>query len=674
MNFNDNPIEESQQDSIDRTALAEKFAQQVLDLDASNGIVVGVLGPWGSGKTSFVNLARREFNEREIPILEFNPWMFSNTGQLVKSFFAEFVAQLELRNDDDLAKIGAAILNYAPLFLSLLPGGQIVGTFARLAGDTIGRRNRSVEHERSEIEEALSGLDKPIIVLLDDVDRLTTSEIRDVFKLVRLIANFPNVIYIVVFDRDRVERALDERGIKGRDYIEKILQFSADLPVVSRHVLCQQIRSAIVSALNEVDDPGPFDEQVWSGVLQRVVAPLIQNMRDVNRYSVSIHTAIRSLEGRIQLADLFALEAVRMFLPDVFKLLHGSIDDLTSPRDPNNGHGASTPPAHPTVIVKALIKAAGDQKQHVVESMIELLFPAAAHNVGGSAFQGEGTKEWLKERRIAYPDILKLYLERRVSEHLQAFIDSERAWERMHELNDFEENLNTLNPANIHNVIALLELFEDQFTSNHVIPGITVLLNLFSAPECRREKYDLSLSDTVNRITGRLLRSLDDHQKLNEAIHDTLGNLRSLSSKWKLITIVGHREKTGQKLVSEDKALEHEKDWRVEVRRARVDNLLKEYDLFRILLDTKHDAAPSEDPLAIDDSPEMTFALLYTAQRETKNQAIQSSAWKNLIFLYNNEDKLITQVQNLRSADPERFCNYIRLANEYLSPGGRGVP
>ena len=53
MIIGDNPIEKSEDDVIGRTASAQKFAQHVLALNTSKGVVVGVLGPWGSGKTSF---------------------------------------------------------------------------------------------------------------------------------------------------------------------------------------------------------------------------------------------------------------------------------------------------------------------------------------------------------------------------------------------------------------------------------------------------------------------------------------------------------------------------------------------------------------------------------------------------------------------------------------------
>src|SRR5262245_1928997 len=73
----DNPIRTSEDDALGRTKGARSFAVQILSLDISEGVVVGVLGPWGSGKTSFVNLARVHLEKAGIPILDFNPWMFS---------------------------------------------------------------------------------------------------------------------------------------------------------------------------------------------------------------------------------------------------------------------------------------------------------------------------------------------------------------------------------------------------------------------------------------------------------------------------------------------------------------------------------------------------------------------------------------------------------------------
>ena len=57
---------------------------------------MGVLGAWGSGKTSFVNLARRDLEFSSAAVLDFNPSMFSGDEQLVESFFVELSAQLKV--------------------------------------------------------------------------------------------------------------------------------------------------------------------------------------------------------------------------------------------------------------------------------------------------------------------------------------------------------------------------------------------------------------------------------------------------------------------------------------------------------------------------------------------------------------------------------------------------
>ena len=87
MNPGDNPIKKPEDDVLGRAAVAQDFAEQILLLDVTEGAVVGVLGAWGSGKTSFVNLARTHWKKNNIPVLDFNPWMFSGTQQLVESFF-----------------------------------------------------------------------------------------------------------------------------------------------------------------------------------------------------------------------------------------------------------------------------------------------------------------------------------------------------------------------------------------------------------------------------------------------------------------------------------------------------------------------------------------------------------------------------------------------------------
>ncbi len=408
----DNPITRPEEDALGRTKFAQSFADQILTLDATEGVVVGVLGPWGSGKTSFVNLARTRLDQRNTAVLEFNPWMFSGADQLVQAFFIELSAQLKLR--PNLAEIGKLVEDYGEAFSGLgwLPlvgpwierGRGIAKMLAKLAP----RRKEGVNASRLKVREALAKLEKPLIVALDDIDRLTTPEIRDVFKLVRLTANFPNIIYLLAFDRVRVERALDEQGIPGRDYLEKILQIGIDLPSVPDGVLSSQIFKAIDGALTGIENSGRFDENTWPDVFMEIIRPLIRNMRDVRRYAAAIHGTVRDLDGQIALVDVLALEAVRVFLPDVFRSMRYAVDGLTST---STGYGMQGAPERLKAQIEALIDAAGE-RAGIVRDLIRRLFPAAGQYVGGMHYGADFKGRWLRERRVAHEDLLHLYLER----------------------------------------------------------------------------------------------------------------------------------------------------------------------------------------------------------------------------------------------------------------------
>ena len=350
----DNPIQRPEADVLDRTKVAKFFARQVLEFDASEGMAVGVFGPWGSGKTSFVNLARTEFESKGILVLDFNPWMFSGAEQLVERFFGELSTEMRLRNlapvsnafedyGDALGgKVGLALKIVGKLLRIRDPVGKAlenyggaltgkVGAWLKTVGRFLRRRQGGLAGQRKKVEDALRKRDKPIIVVLDDIDRLSVSEIRDIFKLVRLTASFPNLIYIVVCDRLQVEQALDEKekGLSGGVYLDKILQLPFDLPEVPRHKLREQTLAAIERVLDDIENPGPLDRQVWSDVYRQIIRPLIRNMRDVRRYAAAIRGTVIGLDGQVAHADVLGLEAVRVFLPDIFRRLPGAIEALT---------------------------------------------------------------------------------------------------------------------------------------------------------------------------------------------------------------------------------------------------------------------------------------------------------------------------------------------------------
>jgi hypothetical protein len=215
----DPPIRRKKEDRLNRARFAEALAEQIAGVPGQGGVVFGLLGSYGSGKTSILNMVEETLKEDlEGPVvLWFNPWLFSGTEQLVEHFFEELAAQLLEEPDDRLRRIGEVLERYGKLLgpLRYVPG---VGRYAEgaekatgiLGGLLKGREEKpvSVRSRRRELERALNNLNGKIMIFIDDLDRLSRKdEIQDVIRLVRLNATLPNLVFVMAFDRWRVEGA-----------------------------------------------------------------------------------------------------------------------------------------------------------------------------------------------------------------------------------------------------------------------------------------------------------------------------------------------------------------------------------------------------------------------------------------------------------------------------------
>ena len=147
--FPDNPISSSKEDVLDWVPLAETFARQTLKIDATRGLVVGVFGPWGSGKTSFINLARPDFHRADVPVLDFNPWLFSDADQLVGRFFTELSAVMG--ETSNLEQIGSYLQKYGDILspaivtISTLAGSSHAGKALIAVVKSLWKRERSAD-------------------------------------------------------------------------------------------------------------------------------------------------------------------------------------------------------------------------------------------------------------------------------------------------------------------------------------------------------------------------------------------------------------------------------------------------------------------------------------------------------------------------------------------------
>lgn len=93
----DVPLDDPSADTLDRASLATMIARNISGLPGDSPFVVGIQGPWGSGKSTVLNFIRKELQDLQQSnalILEFNPWWFTGAQDLALQFFVQLETQL----------------------------------------------------------------------------------------------------------------------------------------------------------------------------------------------------------------------------------------------------------------------------------------------------------------------------------------------------------------------------------------------------------------------------------------------------------------------------------------------------------------------------------------------------------------------------------------------------
>ncbi len=669
----DNPISSSEEDILNWGSAATTFAQHTLTLDSTHGLVVGVFGPWGSGKTSFINLAHPEFEQKQVPVFDFNPWLFSGADQLVARFFAELSAVMGERPNlkeigNDLKKYGD-VLSPAVVSTSTLAGSPDAGILLSSLLKLLLRNAKtpaSAIASRNKLTQALAKRSKPIVVVLDDVDRLPMDEIRELFKLVRLTASFPNLIYIVACDRVRVEAAFKDDVPEAQgSYLEKIFQWSIPIPVAPHEQLRRELRSGIKKALGNIGPP--FDQSEWPDIEAEIIRPLVRNIRDVRRYSMAVRGAVDGLGKMVAYADILVLEAIRLFIPGVFDKLPYLVEDLcVLPAWEANQQRAEdivleqmddseTLEEASQTRLEELAKAANSEHRNIVRALIRRLFSG-----GRGQHEREGS-EWLSQQlrnnRVVHASIFRLYLTRVADSDLTASNNAKRAFGCLRDQQALSDFMRPYDSETGPKTIRLLwGMFRNDFVREHVEPGLIVFWDMLPDMPGRPSMFADESLEPIQTISGALLETLAGTDHNFDLIKNVFRQLQSLSSGVELIKQIERLNKKKSSFLSDTDISTLKRLLNNRILSVKADELIKERHPSEVLLFAKQYCADfPETPYIVHDSPKLTFSLLWDCRTESSSgelgtQSIeteQSIHWDILISIHGGMDMLKLRIEDL---------------------------
>lgn len=316
---------------IDATGLKRnRFAMQLADIIGQmipfEAFAIGICGPWGSGKTSLIQLIRHNLEKRPTShkylYIDFSPWFFTNSESLIIHFFS--VLEEKFRSNRSLA---AELKAYGKELVTF-EKNMLKTEFSSLLFDT----QKGLKERYDAIAKGIQNEEHILVITIDDLDRLDRKEVVEILRLIRLMADFPNTFYIVGYDREYVSEAIKNELTSHNPgkYLDKVFNIEFKIPELPATILRDRIMSAIRDKMSTLPGIGVVDPaELQACFAYRNTVHIIRNERDIKRFTNNLLMRYLSIKQEINFYHFFLLELLYYKSQEVYMAIYDNRAELT---------------------------------------------------------------------------------------------------------------------------------------------------------------------------------------------------------------------------------------------------------------------------------------------------------------------------------------------------------
>jgi len=392
--WRDEPVRSIAGDQFGRVHIARRVADLITSTHSwDSSVVFALTGPWGSGKTSLLEMICELIKDKneDWAIAWFTPWSSSDIDSLLQEFYASLTFALPTDRERTAREALGKCAKIVSPALKLIPyAGETIAQAAQRFGDKLTESmpwNDAFDKASSALREAK----KPVLVIVDDLDRLQQNELLAVLKVVRLLGRFPGVDYLLAYDEQTLFNTLMgestevESRKRARRFMEKIVQYPIAVPPMMPSEISSRIDRGLTRITSAANRPlasaGPRLSRMLDVFERQLTTP-----RAVDRFLAQVELALSYHDPEeINDIDVIILAFVRAQFPDLYAELPRWRNHLT-------GAQATWPRADRNVDEsdwRTLLTLAGsDDDVHDAKVVLEILFPAVSDSMRYEAHRG----------------------------------------------------------------------------------------------------------------------------------------------------------------------------------------------------------------------------------------------------------------------------------------------
>jgi len=329
-----------------------KKIQQIIQGYSNNSapLTIGIYGKWGAGKTSLLNLIEKNIEifhkeKGDKPYIKFhyNPWIYQTKEEMLFDFFETLSRKLNYSGNENLKKAGKLIKKYSRYLKAvklsasvgipkLFNAGVSIEPYEILKrlGEDLEGEEKSLDELKSEIDNTLKSSNKKIIIFIDDIDRLDKDEIFTLFKLIKINADFKNLIFIVCLDPDYVAKAIHQRyGHKkksGKEFLEKIINIPLELPLIEDNDLEYFVKEKIKPILSQRHIKKEDLDELYSSLKGHNFDSPREIIRVINSFAISFY----AIGDEVNIHDLFWVEYIKIKHLKTYQVIKNYAKDIKS--------------------------------------------------------------------------------------------------------------------------------------------------------------------------------------------------------------------------------------------------------------------------------------------------------------------------------------------------------
>lgn len=327
-----NPIRKSEEDLLDRGDLVNHLSRLITEDSINDCCTIGIIGKWGSGKSSAINLIEERVNELSkgqeiILFIRFNPIDYSTDAKGVsRIFFDVLISNLKTIHKNHPELVGSYKRNRWKILGHL---ANVLGSASKEVPDIQGiidnlkhltnaitnpADDEPIEVVKDKISMMLSEMKLKLIIVIDDIDRLDSEEAIQILKLIRVTANFHNVIYLLAYDEEILSNMVHEK--LGHDYLEKFIQVPVRLPEIDTLIIQEMLYARFIYSISECG----FEPNEYTILACKSIQ--VSTMRDLyilmNKYRIKLELCSRDVSPE----DLLVLTFIEMKDSELFNWIY----------------------------------------------------------------------------------------------------------------------------------------------------------------------------------------------------------------------------------------------------------------------------------------------------------------------------------------------------------------